>query len=372
MPIKTAFLASFICRPLLFRPRAFSQFCKSSNSLFYSSMSTPISVTMPNTAKPKVKGPKGGNKAPIFEIPMKERLFSAEDGSLLKEIVCFSFYHFSPINDPDIAAQTLHNQLKTESLMRFAGTCYLAKEGLNAQFSVASDFLPEFLDNLRATANNVFDCSVDLDINIGETLGVGIQAPFKRFRVVSRPQILTDGLDQEFDWSDPGPEIDSKDWHHQLAMKSSDTKPLLLDCRNDYESNVGTFDGAIPLKTKTFAESWKILDEMVKDKPKDETIYAFCTGGIRCVKVGAYLKQKHGLTDVRRLRHGTIAYEKWTKQQKREREESEEGGHADEDIEPKLKKSIFKGTNFIFDQRPLNLDGVSSDKDQDDVKQGKI
>ena len=57
------------------------------------------------------------------------------------------------------------------------------------------------------------------------------------------------------------------------------------DCRNDYESDLGTFQGAVPLGTKVFSESWDQLHSALKNVPKDTPIYTFCTGGIRCVKV---------------------------------------------------------------------------------------
>lgn len=273
---------------------------------------------------------------------MKERLFTAEldGGLLLKDVVCFSLYHFGEISDPDKAAKTLQTQLQSESLKSFAGTCYIASEGMNSQYSVATSYMPEFKKQLKLAVDVVFGTDVGvLDINISDTLKEGTQAPFKRFRVVSRPQILTDGLKEELVWSEPGPEIDPQVWHNEIT--NAEKPPLIIDCRNDYESDVGAFDGAVPLNTKTFQETWDVLDKMLENKPKDEPVYMYCTGGIRCVKVGAYVTQKSGF-EVKRLKHGTIGYERWAK---RPRSIAEEG--SDE-------SSIFKGTNFIFDQREQN------------------
>ena len=63
--------------------------------------------------------------------------------------------------------------------------------------------------------------------------------------------------------------------------------PMLLDCRNSYESDVGSFVGALPLETKAFSDSWAKLEDMLVGTPKDTPILTFCTGGIRCVKTNA-------------------------------------------------------------------------------------
>jgi predicted sulfurtransferase len=109
--------------------------------------------------------------------------------------------------------------------------------------------------------------------------------------------------------------------------------PIVLDCRNKYETDVGIFEGAEPLGTDNFRESWDVLKERLSDTPKDAPIMTYCTGGIRCVKVGAYLTQELGFTNVSRLAGGIIAYDR-TLQEKTQGEES-----------------MFKGTNFVFDGR---------------------
>ena len=60
-------------------------------------------------------------------------------------------------------------------------------------------------------------------------------------------------------------------------MPGSASDVVLLDCRNDYESEHGTFVGAVPLNTKTFAETWSKLDDVLKDKPKETKILTYTT-----------------------------------------------------------------------------------------------
>lgn len=50
-------------------------------------------------------------------------------------------------------------------------------------------------------------------------------------------------------------------------------------------AQVGRFQNAIPLNTTKFSQSWEVIEEVLKDKPKDTPVLMYCTGGIRCVKV---------------------------------------------------------------------------------------
>jgi predicted sulfurtransferase len=113
------------------------------------------------------------------------------------------------------------------------------------------------------------------------------------------------------------------------------------------------------------SESWAALDEAVAALPtKDVPVYAYCTGGIRCVKVGAYLVQKHGLTNVRRLKHGIIGYERWANSEAAGGDHeggpssgaettTEAGSLTTRSLLPGV-APIWEGENFIFDQRRLS------------------
>mmetsp|Transcript_27495 Transcript_27495/g.40617 ORF Transcript_27495/g.40617 Transcript_27495/m.40617 type:complete len:98 (-) Transcript_27495:1153-1446(-) len=93
----------------------------------------------------------------------------------------------------------------------------------------------------------------------------------------------------DLDWEEAGLELEGKEWQKRINSKDDDR--IVIDCRNLYESQKGTFQDALPLGTEAFSESWDKLDVLTKDIPRNKPSYIFCTGGIRCVKVGAYLKQ---------------------------------------------------------------------------------
>ena len=108
------------------------------------------------------------------------------------------------------------------------------------------------------------------------------------------------------------------------------------DCRNIYESQIGAFKGALALETNSFSDSWKKLENVLAEQPKDVPLLTYCTGGIRCVKVNAYLKQRLGFQSVERLRQGIIGYEQWLQQTDRKEE------------------TLFEGENFLFDRRRID------------------
>ncbi|KAJ0389108.1 hypothetical protein P43SY_012011 [Pythium insidiosum] len=85
---------------------------------------------------------------------------------------------------------------------------------------------------------------------------------------------------------------------------------LLLDVRNFYEHEVGRFDGATRIMVDTFRDTFDAVDEILAkheaahDGEKPREVMMYCTGGIRCEKVGAYLKQYKGIDTIHKLQGG--------------------------------------------------------------------
>ena len=120
-----------------------------------------------------------------------------------------------------------------------------------------------------------------------------------------------------------GTYVDPKDWNELI----SDPNTIVIDTRNDYEVAIGTFEGAVDPKTKTFREfpDWVRAQ---KDLKKDTKIAIFCTGGIRCEKSTAFMKQE-GFDEVFHLKGGILKYL--------------------ETVEPEDSK--WEGDCFVFDER---------------------
>ena len=126
--------------------------------------------------------------------------------------------------------------------------------------------------------------------------------PFYRTKVKLKKEIVTMGVEAIDPTHIVGTYVDAKDWNALLA----DPEVFLLDTRNQYEVEIGTFENAINPKTDSFRE----FPEYVRNNldPKvHKKVAMFCTGGIRCEKSTAYLKQ-HGFEDVFHLKGGILKY----------------------------------------------------------------
>lgn len=280
-----------------------------------------------------------------------------------------SFYRFAPLSDPASVRDALFEELVQIDGLR--GSAYLATEGINAQFAIPTDsrnaeVVGRSVEQFTAAVRRgmPFDPFEINAINHGDIVDSTLPT-FNRLVVRTRDAILRSGLGRNddgtgsddaevpvttFDWDDAGMELTPEEWDADLRKSSSG---ILLDCRNSYESEVGTFVGADPLGTDVFSESWDILKEKTKDLSRQEPVRIFCTGGIRCVKVGAYLKQELGFEDVRRLEHGIIGYERWATEAGKE----VNSGRTEDDEAPAAiasKDSLWEGENFLFDKRRLN------------------
>jgi len=278
--------------------------------------------------------------------PTPPYLQDMPDPKTTSTMTMISFYSFPPqgIKNPEEFAMELKKLWKPFDVL---GRVYVATEGVNAQMSVPTNVF----DNFHQCCCNIKELgeymengiNVDpLPIPIAEfpTAGEdGLSPPFKNLHIRVRSQIVSDGLlEKTLDFQSAGYDMPPLEWHEKL-QKLKEAKdigdpnhdlPIVLDCRNQYETGVGRFEAAEPVNTENFRETWDVLHDRLKDVPKDAPIMTYCTGGIRCVKVGAYLTQEMGFTNVSRLAGGIIAYDRALQN------ESE---------------SMFKGTNYVFDGR---------------------
>jgi UPF0176 protein len=147
--------------------------------------------------------------------------------------------------------------------------------------------------------------------------------PFYRTKVKLKKEIVTMGVEGIDPRHVVGTYVKPKDWNTLI----SDPEVLLIDTRNDYEIGIGTFEGAIDPDTKTFREFPQYVKDNL-DPDKHKKVAMFCTGGIRCEKSTAYLKEQ-GFDNVYHLEGGILKY----------LEEIEE------------KDSMWQGECFVFDNR---------------------
>lgn len=283
-------------------------------------------------------------------LPPPAYLENMNDPNESKSMTMLSFYAFPPsgIQDPESFAYDIKKKWKPFQAL---GRVYVANEGVNAQMSVPTNVLTNFMQCCKSVPelgeymeNGINIDPKPLSVEEFQVAGVPINGkpapPFRNLHVRVRSQVVADGLDKSLDWQSAGYDMPPLEWHEKLkeakegkTSAAGKQEPIILDCRNTYETDVGIFEGAEPLGTENFRDSWDVLKDRLADAPKDAPIMTYCTGGIRCVKVGAYLTQELGFTNVSRLAGGIIAYDR-TLTEKQEGEDS-----------------MFKGTNFVFDGR---------------------
>ncbi|WP_208434640.1 rhodanese-related sulfurtransferase [Bartonella taylorii] len=148
--------------------------------------------------------------------------------------------------------------------------------------------------------------------------------PFHRMKVRLKKEIVTMGVEGINPLKAVGTYVDPEDWNALIQ----DEETILIDTRNDYEYALGSFQGAIDPRIKTFREfpEWVLKHEA--DLKKKKKIAMFCTGGIRCEKSTAYVRDL-GYDQVYHLKGGILKYlEKIPKE-----------------------KSLWWGECFVFDER---------------------
>ncbi len=147
--------------------------------------------------------------------------------------------------------------------------------------------------------------------------------PFKRTKVKLKKEIVTMGVEDIDPNTCVGEYVEPKDWNSLISRDDV----VLVDTRNDYEYEIGTFKDAINPETETFREFPEYVQKNL-DPNKHKSVAMFCTGGIRCEKSTALLK-KYGFEKVYHLKGGILKYL--------------------EDVP--AEESLWEGECFVFDDR---------------------
>jgi UPF0176 protein len=208
------------------------------------------------------------------------------------------------------------------------GRVYFAAEGVNAQMAVPVPVV----DRLRAHLADLFGSAVELNLDevlTAEQWHEQIPPPFTRLAVILRPQVVSDGLAEPLALAHTGTPLTPAEFHARLRALPAGTP--VLDVRNVYESDVGRFEHATPLNTRTYKETWPALDRLLEKVDRDTPVLMYCTGGIRCVKAAAYVQDRLHFRQVERLEGGIVAYQRY--------------------VDATGQSSLFQGRNYVFDHR---------------------
>lgn len=173
------------------------------------------------------------------------------------------------------------------------GTLLLANEGVNGTIAGSREGIDAVVAWLRSDERLA---PLDTKESLHDEL------PFRRCKVKLKKEIVTLGVEGIDPNRVVGTYVEPKDWNALI----SDPDVVLIDTRNQYEVDVGTFEGAISPVTDTFRQFPDYVKENL-DPQKNKKVAMFCTGGIRCEKSTAYLKEQ-GFDEVYHLKGGILKY----------------------------------------------------------------
>ncbi|MBN8661045.1 MAG: sulfurtransferase [Candidatus Obscuribacter phosphatis] len=218
------------------------------------------------------------------------------------QIQNISAYMFRQIEEPEKWLPILKEKAEELSLK---GTILLSKEGINLFLAAPAADLNQFLDFLRQ------DSYLGSDFAKKLVVGYTNYQPFGRMVVRMVKEIITmrvPGIDPE---SERAPWVQPEKLKVWLDQGTDDEgrEIVMLDTRNLFEVEMGTFDQAEYLNIDKFSQFPEAIKELVENQPnlKDKTIVSFCTGGIRCEKAALYL-QELDLPKVYQLDGGILGY----------------------------------------------------------------
>ena len=229
----------------------------------------------------------------------------------MSQIVVAALYQFVSLPDYQDLKEPLTEQCQAAGIK---GTLLLASEGINGTIAGTREGIDQILAYLKS------DERLE-GLNHKESFHD--ETPFYRMKVKLKKEIVTMGVEGIDPLQVVGTYVAPKDWNALIA----DPDVVVVDTRNDYEYELGSFEGAVNPQTKSFREFPQyVADNM--DPQKHKKVAMFCTGGIRCEKSTAYMKEQ-GFEEVYHLHGGILQYL--------------------EDVPEK--DSLWNGECYVFDNR---------------------
>lgn len=202
-----------------------------------------------------------------------------------------SGYLLATVGNPRNLCKTLAGTL---SEPEFLGTLIVAPEGLNWSLCADCDALDAFVQTLAG---------LNLDGLIRNTRTPSAKAPFEKLKLRVRPELVTSGMNPTSLPDAAGTHIDPADFNVLVDAPGM----RLIDVRNQYEIDIGAFDGAENPRTENFVDFAEFVEATLGSIDKSTPIALYCTGGIRCERASQLLLSK-GFEQVFQLAGGILAY----------------------------------------------------------------
>ena len=237
-----------------------------------------------------------------------------------------AFYHFVTLDKKNNIQEHVYNFCEANNIK---GTILLADEGINGTISGKEKNIRDFLIFIKKESlfNGVFS-------KLEHKESWASKNPFYRMKVRLKKEIVALGVDGVSPTKNVGKYVKPEEWNNLI----SDPNTIIIDTRNHYEVDIGTFKNATNPNTSTFRELPSFIEENL-DPKTPKKIAMFCTGGIRCEKATSLMLGK-GFKDVYHLEGGILKYLET----------------IDKD------KSLWEGECFVFDQRVAVTHGLNEGK----------
>ncbi|CAN1209808.1 rhodanese-related sulfurtransferase [Tumidithrix helvetica PCC 7403] len=229
----------------------------------------------------------------------------------LEHVVIAAFYHFADLPDYQEICPILKSFCDAQNLK---GTILLAREGINSTIAGSREGIDALLDYLRSDPRLQ---------SLEHKESYSDRIPFQRLKVRLKKEIVKMGVPTIDPTRTVGTYVEPKDWNALIA----DPTTIVIDTRNNYEVELGTFERAIDPNLEIFSEFPSYVEQNLNPESHPK-IAMFCTGGIRCEKASAFMLEK-GFTEVYHLRGGILKYL--------------------EEVPPE--ESLWQGECFVFDDR---------------------
>ena len=229
-----------------------------------------------------------------------------------------TFYKFVRISDPEAKKKQILALCREKQIK---GTIILAEEGINSTIAGSSKAIADVLKTLRS-----FPQLADLE----HKESTSEKLPFVRLKVKIKSEIVTLGLPAVNPNQQVGKYVEPQHWNQVI----SNPEVIVIDTRNDYEVEMGSFQRAKNPNTESFREFPEYVAQNL-DPQEHPKVAMFCTGGIRCEKASSYLLSQ-GFKEVYHLKGGILKYL--------------------ENVSPE--ESMWEGECFVFDGRVAVKEGL--------------
>ena len=202
-----------------------------------------------------------------------------------------SFYRFLDLNEPRVFCDELLEYCNKRGLL---GTILVASEGFNGSITGSEEDI--------ASAFRWIENKLNLEQPVEARWNDVTEAPFRRMRVRLKKEIVTLGRPDILPHRKTGIHVPASEWNRLI----DDPDVLVIDTRNSYECEVGTFPRAIDPETDSFRE-FPAFAKRLAETSRDRPLAMFCTGGIRCEKATALMLEL-GFEEVYHLQGGILKY----------------------------------------------------------------